>query len=196
MRSELKRAVPFTIVTMALFGGGYHLLACGVGQALFPGQAEGGLIRRSDGTLVGSSLIAQGFSRSEYFHPRPSAVDYDAASSGGSNLGPSNPDQLKKVHERLEAVTALEGAQRHQVSSEMLTASGSGLDPHISPEAADLQARRVAAARDVPIQRIQELIQSRIQGPALGFLGRPVVNVLELNLALDSAFPPRPAGAR
>jgi K+-transporting ATPase ATPase C chain len=188
MLTEIRRGVLFTLVTIVLLGGGYHLVLWGIGRTLFPDQAEGSLIRRSDGTVIGSRLIAQAFARPEYFHPRPSAVDYNAASTGGSNYGPSNRDHLKAVQERLDAVTRLEGAVPGQVSSEMLTASGAGLDPHIPPAAATLQAARVAGARGVPLERVQALILSHTKPPTLGFLGRARVNVLELNLALDESL--------
>src|SRR5687767_497445 len=119
MFKELKRSVLFTLVTIVLFGGVYHLAIWGIGRAAFPSQAEGSLIRRADGTIVGSRLIAQKFTRPEYFHSRPSAVDYNAASTGGSNLGPTNPDHLKAVRERLDAVVAEEGVPASQVPSEM-----------------------------------------------------------------------------
>jgi potassium-transporting ATPase KdpC subunit len=188
MRTEFTRGVLFTVVTMLLFGGGYHGVLWVVGRLAFPSQAEGSLIRRSDGTVVGSRLIAQKFTRAEYFHPRPSAVDYNAASTGGSNYGPSNPDHLKLVRERLDAVVALEGVEAGQVPSEMVTAGGGGLDPHIPPEAADLQAARVARARNVAADMVRGLIRAHTEGPALGFLGRARVNVLELNLALDESL--------
>jgi len=188
MLTELKRGLLFTVVTMILVGGGYHVVLWGIGRVLFPAQADGSLIRRADGTLVGSRLIAQKFTRPEYFRPRPSAVEYNAASTGGSNYGPSNPDHVKSVQERLDAVGALEGVAPGQVPSEMVTASGGGLDPHIPPAAAELQASRVAHARGVPIERVRELIRSHTQAPAFGFLGRAVVNVLELNLALDASL--------
>jgi K+-transporting ATPase ATPase C chain len=188
MRTEFTRGVLFTVVTMLLFGGGYHGVLLVVGRLAFPSQAEGSLIRRSDGTVVGSRLIAQKFTRAEYFHPRPSAVDYNAASTGGSNYGPSNPDHLKLVRERLDAVVALEGVEAGQVPSEMVTGGGGGLDPHIPPEAADLQAARVARARNVAADRVRGLIRAHTEGPALGFLGRARVNVLELNLALDESL--------
>ena len=188
MLTEIRRGVLFTIVTMVLLGGGYHLLLWGVGRLLFPGQAEGSLIRRGDGTVIGSRLIAQAFTKPEYFHPRPSAVDYNAASTGGSNYGPSNSDHLKAVQERLDARTHLEGATPAQVPSEMVTASGGGLDPHIHPAAAALQAARVAAARGVQVEGVRALIQSHTEPPTLGFLGRARVNVLELNLALDESL--------
>lgn len=188
MLKELRQAVLFTVITMPLLGGGYHLLLWGIGQAAFGAQAEGSLIRTADGTIVGSRLIAQKFTRPEYFHPRPSGVDYNAASTGGTNYGPSNPDHLKAVQERLDKITKQDGVAAAQVPSEMVTASGAGLDPHIPPAAAELQATRVASARNVPLERVRELIASRTEPPTFGFLGRPRVNVLELNLALDAAL--------
>lgn len=188
MVKELKQAILFTLVTMVLLGGGYHAVLWAIGRVAFPAQAEGSLIRRPDGTIVGSRLIAQKFTRPEYFHPRPSGVDYNAASTGGTNYGPSNPDHLKAVRERLDAVTSREGATADRVPSEMITASGAGLDPHIPPGAAELQAPRVAAARRVPVEQVRELVRAHTEPPSLGFLGRPRVNVLELNLALDEAF--------
>jgi K+-transporting ATPase ATPase C chain len=195
MLKELRQGVGFTLATMLLIGGVYNVFLWGVGRAVFPAQAEGSLIRRSDGTIAGSRLLAQKFTRPEYFHPRPSAVDYDAASTGGSNFGPSNPDHLKAVQERLDGLMSGEKVAANRVPSEMITASGAGLDPHIPPAAADLQASRVAAARGVAADRIRDLIRTHTEAPALGFLGRARVNVLELNLALDAAFgAPRPDG--
>lgn len=188
MLTEARRAVLFTVVTMLLLGVGYPLVLWGVGRVLFPAQAEGSLLRRGDGSVIGSRLVAQAFTRPEYFHPRPSAVDYDAASTGGSNYGPSNLDHLKLVQERLDARTALEGASAAQVPSEMVTASGGGLDPHIPPAAAELQAARVASARGVAVERVRELIAAHVEPPPLGLLGRARVNVLELNLALDASL--------
>jgi K+-transporting ATPase ATPase C chain len=194
MLTELKRGVLFTLVTMILLGGGYHVVLWGVGRVLFPSQAEGSLIRRADGTIVGSRLIAQKFTRPEYFQPRPSAVDYNAASTGGSNYGPSNPDHLKAVQERLQAIRTLEDAAPGGVPSEMVTTSGAGLDPHIPPAAAELQAARVARARGVSLERVRALILSHSEPPTLGFLGRARVNVLELNLALDESLGSAAAG--
>jgi len=185
MFKEIRRGVLFTLVTMILFGGGYHLMIWGIGRVIFPRQAEGSLLRRADGTIVGSSLIAQKFAEPQYFHPRPSAVDYDAASTGGSNYGPSNPEQLKLVRERLDAVTAAEKVPAAKVPSEMITASGAGLDPHIPPDAAELQVARVARTRNVDAARVRELVRNHTDGPTLGIFGRSRVNVLELNLALD-----------
>lgn len=186
MAREIRQAILFTVVTMGLLGGGYNVLLWGIGRVAFPAQAEGSLIRRADGSVVGSSLIAQKFSKPGYFQPRPSGVDYNAASTGGTNYGPSNPDHLKAVQDRLDAVVTQERAQPAQVPSEMVTASGAGLDPHIPPAAAELQAARVAAARGIPAERVRELIRQHTEAPTFGFLGRGRVNVLELNLALDA----------
>ena len=189
MLREVTQGVRFTLATMLLLGGGYHVVLWGIGQALFPAQADGSLVRRADGTIVGSRLIAQKFVRPEHFQPRPSASDYNAASTGGSNYGSSNSDHLRLVRERLEAIVAQEGVAASQVPSEMVTASGAGLDPHIPPAAANLQAARVAAARGIPVTRVRELIQAHTEPPALGFIGRARVNVLELNLALGGHQP-------
>ena len=193
MADEIRRGIRFTLVSMLLMGGAYHAVLWGVGRVLFPSQAEGSLIRRADGTIIGSRLIAQKFSRPGYFQPRPSAVDYNAASTGGSNYGPSNPDHLEAVQERLDAITTQEGVSATQVPSEMVTASGAGLDPHIPPAAAELQSGRVAAARHLPVERVRELIRTHTEEPTFGFLGRARVNVLELNLALDDASMTPPA---
>jgi K+-transporting ATPase ATPase C chain len=181
MLTDVKRGVLYTIVTMTLFGGLYHLLIWGVGRAAFPQQAEGSLIRRADGTVVGFSLIVQSFKRAEYFHPRP-------VSTGGTNYSTGNPDQLKAVSERLETITKEENVSPGQVPSEMVTAGGSGLDPHIPPNAADLQVDRVARARNVDAEQIRDLVRAHTEPPALGVFGRDRVNVLELNLALDEKF--------
>jgi len=188
MLKEIKQGILFTVVTMVLLGGMYHVALWGIGSAVFGAQVEGSLIRRADGTVVGSSLIGQKFTRPEYFQPRPSAVDYNAASTGGSNYGPSNPDHLKAVQERIDAVVKQEGITASQVPSEMVTASGGGMDPHIPPNGAEMQAARVASARKVDANRVRDLIAAHTDSPTLGFLGRARVNVLELNLALDEMF--------
>jgi K+-transporting ATPase ATPase C chain len=188
MLTELKRGVLFTLVTMVLFGGVYHAGLWAVGQVAFPAQAQGSTIRRDDGSVIGSSLVAQAFARSGYFHPRPSAVDYNAASTGGSNFGPSNPEHLQLVQARLADVVARESASANEVPSEMVTASGGGLDPHIPPAAAHLQAARVAAARGVDPNRIRALVDAHTEPPTFGVIGRARVNVLELNLAVDRAL--------
>ena len=190
MGRELKRGLLYTLVTMVLFGGAYHLLIWGIGQAAFRRQAEGSLIRRADGTVIGSSLIAQKFTKPGYFHPRPSGVDYNAASAGGTNDGPSNPDHLKAVKERLDALTVQDGVPAARVPSEMVTASGAGLDPHIPPSAAELQVARIAGARNVAPDRIREVVRRHTEDPFLGIFGKERVNVLELNVDLDHAFGP------
>ena len=190
MLKEIRQGIVFTIVTMVMLGGVYHVALWGIGRVAFPQQAEGSLIRRADGTVVGSRLIAQKFERPEYFHPRPSAADYNAASSGGSNYGPSSPDHLKLVRERLDTIVQEDGIAPGDVPSEMVTASGAGMDPHIPPAAAILQAARVARSRGSDVEGVRELIATHTERPALGFLGRARVNVLELNLALDAAFEP------
>jgi K+-transporting ATPase ATPase C chain len=188
MFREIKHGILFTVVMMVLLGGGYHAVLWGIGRVAFPAQAEGSLIRRDDGTVVGSRLIAQKFTRAEYFQPRPSGVDYNAASTGGTNYGPSNPDHLKAVQERLDAVVKQEGVAAARVPSEMVTASGGGMDPDIPPNAAELQVARVASSRKVDPGRVRELVAAHTELPTFGFLGRARVNVLELNLALDGAF--------
>ena len=188
MLKEIKHALLFTLVTMFLFGGVYHAALWSVGRVVFPAQAEGSLIRRPDGTVIGSRLIAQKFTRPEYFQARPSGVDYNAASTGGTNYGPSNPEHLKAVRDRVDVMTAQEGVPASQVPSEMVTASGAGLDPHIPPNAADIQAPRVARARGVSVDQVRRLVAEHTEGPTFGFLGRARINVLELNLALDGAF--------
>jgi K+-transporting ATPase ATPase C chain len=197
MIKELKQGLLFTVVSMLLVGGAYHVALWGFGRLVFPSQAEGSLIRRPDGSIAGARLIAQKFESVRYFHPRPSGVDYNAASTGGTNYGPSNPDHLTAVKERIDAVTQLEGVPAGRIPSEMVTASGGGLDPHIPPAAADLQAARVAGARGISVDRVRALIEAHVEPPSLGFLGRARVNVLELNLALDElAGAETPASAR
>ncbi|MEZ5315921.1 MAG: potassium-transporting ATPase subunit KdpC [Vicinamibacterales bacterium] len=195
MTREFGYAVRFTVVAMLLFGGAYHAVLWTAGRIAFPRQAEGSLLRRADGTVLGSRLVAQAFARPAYFHPRPSAVDYDAAATGGSNDGPSNLALIAAVRARLDAVTRAEQTPASRVPSEMVTASGSGLDPDIPPQAAAIQAARIARTRGVPPDAVRALIEAHTAPPAFGFLGRARVNVLELNLALDEAFGAPPIAA-
>ena len=165
------------------------MLVTGIGQVAFDDQADGSLIER-DGVVVGSSLIGQPFTSPEYFHPRPSAAGdgYDAAASSGSNLGPTNPDFLATVQERVDAYRAENGLGADAlVPVDAVTASGSGLDPHISVRNAVLQAPRVAAERGLTVDEVQAAIDDHTTSRPLGILGDPGVNVLELNLALDDA---------
>lgn len=178
-------ATLMTIVTTVILGLIYPLVVTGIAQVLFPGQANGQLIER-DGKTVGSRLIGQGFSSPGYFRSRPSAtaMPYDAANSGGSQYGPTN----KKL---IEAVTAnVEAAKKENpgvpVPIDLVTMSASGFDPHISPAAADFQVPRVARERGMSEADLRQLVQAHTEGRQLGFLGEARVNVLELNLALDS----------
>ena len=185
MFTELKKALFFTLSTIVVLGGGYNLLLICVGRVAFPAQAEGSLIRLADGTVVGSRLIAQKFAKPEYFHSRPSGVDYNAGATGGTNYSPANPDHLKAVRERLDAVIAEDGVNAGDVPSELVTASGGGLDPHIPPQAAELQVARIARVRQIDVARVRDLVAQHTEQPTFGFFGRARVNVLELNLALD-----------
>lgn len=153
------------------------------------GTADGSFVSRPDGTVVGSALIGQPFEGPEWFHPRPSAAGagYDALSSGGSNLAADNPTLVDEVAERKAVAAGENGVRPDEVPADAVTASGSGLDPHISPEYAAIQVERVAKARGLDPAAVRELVAAHTQGPVLGFLGEPGVNVLELNLALESA---------
>jgi potassium-transporting ATPase KdpC subunit len=181
-------AVLMTIVTTLLLGIVYPLVVTGLAQALFPHKANGQLIERG-GKIIGSRIIGQAFSSPGYFRSRPSAAGtgYDAANSAGTNLGPTNKKLIDAVRAAVEA--AKQEPPSAPVPIDLVTSSASGLDPHISPAAALFQVPRVARERGVPEEGIGELVQAHIQGRQMGFLGEPVVNVLELNLALDERHP-------
>lgn len=185
-------AVRAVLVMTLLLGVVYPLVVTGIGQVALPWQSNGSVVTEN-GKAVGSSLLGQSFSDKkgnplpQYFQPRPSASDYDATASGGSNLGPSNPELAKQIEQRRAEVAAFNGVDPSQVPADALTASASGLDPQISPAYALLQVRRVAEARDMREDDVRAIVESHIQGPDLGFLGEERVNVLELNLALDQA---------
>ncbi len=185
MRRQLLPALVVFLAITVLTGLAYPLAVTGVAQVAFPSRANGSLVER-DGTVAGSKLLAQAFEGERYFHPRPSAAGdgYDAMSSSASNLGPLNEELLNAVDERRQAYREANDAE---APVDALTASGSGLDPHISPENARLQADRVALARGLDRAQVLELIDEHTDGRSLGFLGEPAVNVLELNLALDEA---------
>jgi len=190
MLRQLVPAFRLTLLFTILTGLVYPGVVTGLCQVLFPSQANGSLIEKN-GRIIGSRLIGQNFTRSEYFHPRPSAAGsgYDAASSSGSNLGPTSRKLFDRVKASAENFRAQNPDFSGPIPADMLTASGSGLDPHISPASADAQVSRVARARGTDPAQIRQLIAEFTAGRALGFLGEPGVNVIELNLALDEQFP-------
>lgn len=183
MRRHLRTAVLYTLLTALLLGIGYPLVIAGLARMMFPHQASGELIVRH-GQIIGSELIGQPFSGSSYFHSRPSAAGagYDASSSSGSNLGPTNAALITRV----EQSAAAEKQPGGGVPVDLVTASGSGLDPDISPAAAYYQVTRVAASRHLPESSVRDLVAAHITPRQFGLLGEPRVNVLELNLALDA----------
>ena len=185
MRCLIRPAVMTLLLFTVLTGVIYPLLVMGVAQLVFPRQAKGSVILR-DGKPVGSELIAQPFTDPRYFWPRPSAATYDAAAGAGSNLGPSNPALHEAVRERVAAVRATDPGNAQPVPVDLVTASASGLDPHISPAAARYQAARVARLHKLPLDRVEQLIDEHTEGRWLGLIGEPRVNVLALNLALDA----------
>jgi K+-transporting ATPase ATPase C chain len=189
VRRQLVPALVAFLALTALTGIAYPLALTGVAQVAFPGRADGSLIER-DGQTVGSRLLGRQFSSPRYFHPRPSAAGdgYDAMASSASNLGPTNEEFLSEVRTRVAAYRRANAlAPDAEVPADAVTASGSGLDPHISPENARLQAARVARARGLGLDEVLALVDEHTDGRSLGFLGEPGVKVLELNLALDRA---------
>lgn len=190
LKKNLFTAVLMTIATTVLLGIVYPLLVTGIAQVVFPRQANGELMKRN-GSVVGSSLIGQGFSGPEYFHSRPSAAGngYDAANSGGSNLGPTNQKLIDRVHQDVAALQAEDPGK--PVPIDLVTTSASGVDPDISPAAAGYQVERVARERGVSVDQLRSLVAKHTKGRQLGVLGEARVNVLELNLELDQRFPMR-----
>jgi K+-transporting ATPase ATPase C chain len=187
--SEIRGAVFATLVLAIVCCGLYPLVVFGISQAMFRDKANGSLIRDTDGTVRGSKLLAQGFTSDKYFHPRPSAAGtgYDAASSGGSNLGPTSQKLNDAIKDRVNAYRKENGLNADEsVPADAVTTSGSGLDPHISLRNAELQTPRVAKARAVSEENLRELIKQNTDARDLGLLGDPGVNVLSLNRALDS----------
>jgi K+-transporting ATPase ATPase C chain len=187
MFKQLKQSLWLLAALTLLTGVVYPLLVTLAAQLVLPWQANGSLIER-DGRPVGSALIGQAFTTPNYFWSRPSAtapVPYNAGASGGSNLGPTNPDLLKAVRTRTAALHAADPDNHLPVPVDLVTASASGLDPHISPAAAEYQAGRVARARNLSVARVRELIARHTEGRTWGILGEPRVNVLQLNLDLD-----------
>ena len=187
--SEIRGAVMSTLVLAVVCCGLYPLVVFGIGQVVFHDKANGSLIVEKDGTVRGSKLLSQQFAGEKYFHPRPSAAGngYDAANSSGSNLGPTSQKLNDAIKDRVAAYRTENGLKETDaVPADAVTASGSGLDPHISLRNAELQLARVSKARNLSGDKLRVLIQQNTDGPDLGFLGEPGVNVLKLNLALDS----------
>lgn len=185
-RASLRPALILSGIVLLVFGLGYSALFASLGQALFPRQATGSLLQQH-GTTVASRWVAQPFADARYFHPRPSASGYDPMAAAGSNQARTNPDLRAFVDAQTAAVARREGIAAEQVPADLVTRSGSGLDPHISPAAARIQIARVARARGLSVAMVAALVERSIEAPQLGLLGQPRVNVIELNLALDAA---------
>lgn len=196
MSSLLRPAIVSTLLFTALFGLGYPLAVTGIADLAFPVQAAGSLIE-ARGDIVGSALIGQNFTKPQYLHPRLSAAGqgYDASTSGGSNLGPLNPSLAKTVADAAAAIRAENPGEAGLVPADAVTASGSGLDPDISPAYAFYQAARIARARGVPVSEVEAILHRHVTQPFLGFIGQAHVNVLETNLALDRSFLPGVKGS-
>ena len=216
MAKQLVISIRITLVLLLLVSGVYPLVVWGLSQAAFKHQANGSLITNAQGQVIGSELLAQGFTKPEYFHPRPSAAGngYDPTQSSGTNLGPTSDKLINGIHKKLangkddptnfDGVKDLAAAYRKDnglasntlVPVDAVTRSASGLDPHISPANAELQVDRVAKARNTTGDTVRGLVKQNTRGRSLGFLGEPVVNVLNLNVALDKAAPMPPAPAK
>jgi K+-transporting ATPase ATPase C chain len=188
MLSHLRPAIVSSVLFMGLLGLAYPLAVTGVAQAAFPAQANGSLVKNAKGTIIGSALIAQGFSKPEYLHPRPSAAGngYDASASSGSNMGPLHDKLIEREKTDADALRAENPGVT--IPADAVTTSASGLDPDISPANARFQAPRIAKARGVSVDQVTSVIDANAKGQLLGFIGQPRVNVLAVNRALDARF--------
>jgi K+-transporting ATPase ATPase C chain len=185
MKEHILPAIRLTIVCILFFCGVYTLFVMGIAQAA-PAKGNGQTVI-VNGKVVGYKLIGQKFTDDKYFWGRPSAVDYNAAGSGGSNKGPTNPDYLKTVQNRIDSFLVHNPAiKKEEIPSELVTASGSGQDPDLSPEAAYVQAKRIAVVRNMPEGKVKELVKQHIDKPLLGLFGTERINVLRLNIDLDN----------
>lgn len=185
MKHNILPAIRLTLVCAVFFMGIYSLIILG-GAQLAPGKGKGEIVDFND-RVVGWKIVGQKFTDDKYFWSRPSAVDYNAAGSGGSNKGPTNPDYLQQVQDRIDTFLAHNpGVNKKDIPSDLVTASGGGLDPHISVEGANVQVKRVAAVRNIPEEKIKTLVDQHIEKPLLGLFGTKRVNVLQLNIDLDN----------
>ena len=192
MLKLIYRSIVATLLLAVILCGVYPLVVTVLGQLMFAAKANGGIITQQDGKVVGAHLIGQAFAKPEYFHGRPSAAGngYDASNSSGSNLGPTSQKFVDGLKANVDAVLKDNpNLKKGEIPVDLVTASGSGLDPHISPEGALVQVSRVANARGITSDELKGLVQDHVEGPQLGLLGDSVVNVLELNLDLDRLHP-------
>lgn len=189
MRTAVRPALVLLALLSVLTGVVYPLAVTGLAALLFPQRAHGSLLRTEDGAVLGSELIGQTFTDPRDFWGRPSAVNYDAGTSGASNMGPLHPGLKESVAQRIAALRAADPGATLPVPADLVLASGSGLDPHISPAAAHYQARRVARTRGLALAQVEALIDAHVERPTLGFLDAPRVNVLRLNRALAELRP-------
>lgn len=186
MKTYLIPSLKITLLTIILFGVIYPFAITGIAKVIAPNKGEGSVIE-ANGSVVGFEVIGQSFVSDKYFNSRPSAVAYNAAATGGSNKGPTNPEYLAVVEERItNFLKQNPDVKREEVTVDMVTASGGGLDPHISPRAAEIQIERISKIRNITKEKLQELVHDYTEQPLLGLLGTPKVNLLKLNMALDN----------